>query len=50
MTAPVDFTLGGNANDAMQLTMYVEDISNPNAFGQAFVTMQTTEGLVVSCG
>ena len=46
---PVNYVLGGNAGDAIKLTIHVENVFNPNAFGYAFVTMQTTEGSVMGC-
>jgi len=49
LPVPVNFVLGGNPSDAFTLTFVVQDISNPNAFGTAFVTMQTTPGSVVGC-
>jgi|GEM_PF-6664469 len=49
LPVPVNFVLGGNAGDAIKLTIQVANEFNPNAFGYAFVTMQTTEGSVVGC-
>jgi hypothetical protein len=49
LPVPVNFVLGGNPSEAITLRFVVEDIANPNAFGNAFVTMQTTEGSVVGC-
>jgi hypothetical protein len=49
MPVPVNFVLGGNASDAFTLTFVVANVSNPNAYGTAFVTMQTTQGSVVGC-
>jgi hypothetical protein len=49
LPVPVDFVLGGNAGDAITLTIEVGNDVNPNAYGFAFVTMQTTEGAVLGC-
>ena len=49
LPVPVNYVLGGNAGDAITLTIDVANEFNPNAFGYAFVTMQTTEGSVVGC-
>jgi hypothetical protein len=49
LPVPVNFVLGGNAGDAIKLTIDVANEFNPNAFGYVFVTMQTTEGSVVGC-
>jgi hypothetical protein len=37
------------AGDAIKLTIDVANEINPNPFGYAFVTMQTTEGSAAGC-
>jgi hypothetical protein len=49
LPVPQYLVLGGNAGDEIQLTISVGTETNPNAFGYALVTMQTTEGAVISC-
>jgi hypothetical protein len=49
LPVPQYFVLGGNASDAIALTIQVANEFNPNAYGFAFVTMQTTEGSVLGC-